>query len=385
MWFSLAWRGSVDQIYIIDTVPFVQALEYQTSFSDLSKMTDIRPPPRALMGRSRRRVDTDEQNSPRDSSNRHARLEARQQWFWMDRFLSVLSPEFPILPVSNPTYIQSFPFAENALNLRTTSAGKSHSSVRNISTTSTGNKDRRHIDSESAEQISWISQPFVNTEDSHQRRNSELGEALEPMLGDGKVASVLLCWGERHRCHIIPVNIANSADEAAAWGEIHEAWYTYRGHWRRYLPFFGVRQVDIVEVCHVTAPRLPASGTNRSFKISIAGLISKDNAKPIYVGMYTVEDLDAERRQLEETITNYQPQEPPCKYNLSTGRVDCFLDTCVSYIIDGEECPEEMYHAAQRGLMRLHTRPLLTQLFSDPRLAALSRFLNREGIVYSHL
>jgi hypothetical protein len=119
--------------------------------------------------------------------------------------------------------------------------------------------------------------------------------------------------------------------------------------------------------------------------MSIAGLKSGGKIKPIYTGMYTTEDLDGERRRLEEIITNYRPQEPPCQYNLSTGRVDCFLDNCVSYIIDDAECPEQKYHNAQRELSRLHTRSLLTMFFSDPRLAALNGFLNREGLVYSHL
>jgi hypothetical protein len=99
------------------------------------------------------------------------------------------------------------------------------------------------------------SQPSVIKRESHEGRKSDLGKALESMLGDGISASVLLCWGEKHRCHIIPVNIANSTDEVAVWREIHQAWYSHRGQWRRYLPFFGVRQVDIVEVCYVTEQR----------------------------------------------------------------------------------------------------------------------------------
>ncbi|GIJ86674.1 hypothetical protein Asppvi_005566 [Aspergillus pseudoviridinutans] len=104
----------------------------------------------------------------------------------------------------------------------------------------------------------------------------------------------------------------------------------------------------------------------------------------IYMGTYTTEDLAGERRRLEEVITNYRPQEPPCQYNLSTGRVNC-LDTCVSHVIEYEECPEKKYHKALRELSRLDARSLLTLFFSDADLAALNGFLNREGLVYSHL
>lgn len=102
--------------------------------------------------------------------------------------------------------------------------------------------------------MKWSSDPYAIQKESHERRKSELGKALEPILGDAQgAASVTLCWGERHRCHIIPVNIADSGDEVAAWDKIQGEWYAYRGKWRRYLPFFGVRQVDIVEVWHATA------------------------------------------------------------------------------------------------------------------------------------
>lgn len=177
-------------------------------------MTSISPPPRSLMGP--RDVNAHEQNGPRDSSNRRTHFESWQRRLLMNRLLSVFAPEFPILPLSNATYIQNSPFAENALNRPTTSAGDSHSSVPNISTTPTGNRNRRRIDSQSAEGMGWSSDPFVIKKESHERRKSKLGKALEPMLGDGRAAaSVFLCWSEEHGCQIIPVNIASSDDEAA--------------------------------------------------------------------------------------------------------------------------------------------------------------------------
>jgi hypothetical protein len=147
----------------------------------------------------------------------------------MNRLLSVFAPELPTLPLSNATYIQSSPFAENALNLLTASGVDGHSSGRNTSTASTGNRNRGRTNRENVERIGASSQPSVFTKESHEDRKSGLGKALESMLGDGISASVLLCWGEKHRCHIIPVNIADSTAEVAIWREIHRAWYTYRG------------------------------------------------------------------------------------------------------------------------------------------------------------
>lgn len=222
-------------------------------------MASIHPPPRALLGPGR--VDADEQNGSRDGTNRHTRVERLHHNYldrlWMSRVLSVFfAPEFPTLPVSNASYIQSSPYAGISPNLLTASGVDSHSSGRNTSTASTGNRNRGLTDLENVERIGASSQPSAPTKESHEDRKTGLGKALEPMLGDGISASVLLCWGEKHRCHIIPVNIADSTDEVAVWREIHRAWYTYRGHWRRYLPFFGVRQVELVKVCRVAVDRV---------------------------------------------------------------------------------------------------------------------------------
>jgi hypothetical protein len=93
-------------------------------------------------------------------------------------------------------------------------------------------------------------------EAAHKNRKDALGEHLLPMLGDDTNAVVLLCWGQQYHCSIIPVSISDSDDEVAIWREINQAWYARRGWWRRYIPFFGVEHVDIVEVGS------PRSGTS---------------------------------------------------------------------------------------------------------------------------
>jgi hypothetical protein len=84
----------------------------------------------------------------------------------------------------------------------------------------------------------------------HERRQKELLEILEPVLvsDDSNSSSILLCWGNKNRCRIIPVKIPDSADDVAIWQEIQRAWYAHRGGWRKRLGIFSVRRVDIVEV-----------------------------------------------------------------------------------------------------------------------------------------
>jgi len=82
---------------------------------------------------------------------------------------------------------------------------------------------------------------------AHTRPKEDMAKTLKPML-DKDASSILICWGEKERCHIVPVIIANSADEVTAWREISRAFYAFKGSWRRYIPAFGVKQVDVVEV-----------------------------------------------------------------------------------------------------------------------------------------
>lgn len=112
----------------------------------------------------------------------------------------------------------------------------------------------------------------------------------------------------------------------------------------------------------------------------------RSREKTEYIGMYNEGDFHAERRRLEHIIENYEPPEfgcPCCSYNKYTGRVEC-LDTCVSMIEDGAQCPEKTVFDAERNLTLLNTRPLMKLIFSNPNLAALNGFLKRERIVYSH-
>ena len=71
-----------------------------------------------------------------------------------------------------------------------------------------------------------------------------------------------------------------------------------------------------------------------------------------FVGLYTIEDLDGERKRLEHAINNYEPQNFPCPYNSRSGRPSCSPD-CVTAFIDCMGCPEGILYEAQRKLSRV--------------------------------
>ncbi|PVH96265.1 hypothetical protein DM02DRAFT_535641, partial [Periconia macrospinosa] len=180
---------------------------------------------------------------------------------------------------------------------------------------------------------------------------------------------VLLCWGERSHCQILPVKIAHSADDVTVWKEVRRAWFAHKGGWRRLLPFRGIREVNIVDVLII---------------ITIAGCESQGTSKSTFIGTYTDDYLTAEKGRLEQIIADYVPQEFPCPYDPSTGRTACLYD-CISSNIEEEECPEQKLHYAERDLLRFRMRPYLTLAFSCPSIAAANGLLDGEDIAISQL
>lgn len=67
---------------------------------------------------------------------------------------------------------------------------------------------------------------------------------------------IFICWGRKERCQIVPVVITDPTDEVAAWQAISRESYAQRGVWAKYLPWFCVNKVEIVDVCGSETSRL---------------------------------------------------------------------------------------------------------------------------------
>ncbi|RMZ46441.1 hypothetical protein CA14_008224 [Aspergillus flavus] len=204
---------------------------------------------------------------------------------------------------------------------------------------------------------------------SHINRKKEIEQILGPLLAESTNNVLLLCWGDKDRCHIIPTSIPHEANEVNIWESIRAAWYARRGHWRTYIPLYGVQQVDIVEV------------TMAGYEsVSLGGEISEVQ----YLGLYREAEPANKRSELEDNIAHYEPQDFPCQYNPSTGKVNCSRNYCVSCIADDIECPENRLYESQRQLLHLIRRPLLTQAFSNENVANGNSLLKNEKLLYSH-
>jgi hypothetical protein len=90
---------------------------------------------------------------------------------------------------------------------------------------------------------------FDSRRTRHKNQIEALKKALELMFPETGSAVVLLCWGGKSCCSILPVLVSNPEDEVTMWRELNEVWYTRRGYWRKRLPGFGITSVGIIEVC----------------------------------------------------------------------------------------------------------------------------------------
>ena len=117
--------------------------------------------------------------------------------------------------------------------------------------------------------------------------------------------------------------------------------------------------------------------------MTLAGLLDKN--KLGWVGAYSDECLEKDMNRLKTNINNYEPQEWPCPYNLSTGTIDCTIHCLSSNIPEFDvECPERRKFTLERRLDQLMSRSLLHLLFEDPKLAVGNDLLKDEELIYSH-
>lgn len=168
---------------------------------------------------------------------------------WINKVFSRHKSELSPLPLAHVN--QGSSFTENirpgysSQTLQNNNVGSQNS----VPSRYRNKPDINHRDENSRQTISDSLSPLDITnsrQTDHTNRKKDMANILEPMLDNA--SSILICWGEKERCHIVPVIIAGSADEVTAWREISRTFYAFKGNWRRYIPAFGVKQVDIVEV-----------------------------------------------------------------------------------------------------------------------------------------
>ena len=92
-----------------------------------------------------------------------------------------------------------------------------------------------------------ISERICPSPSPHEVRKRELLQILEPMV-KSDASTLLLCWGEKEHCHILPAKIRDSADSIGQLSDALHAWLQHQASWRSWLPWYGVHNVTIIEV-----------------------------------------------------------------------------------------------------------------------------------------
>ncbi|KAM5370898.1 hypothetical protein ACJZ2D_008331 [Fusarium nematophilum] len=216
----------------------------------------------------------------------------------------------------------------------------------------------------------------------HSKRTQELHEVLEPLLGTENSDScvLLLCHGKPSKCQVLPVVIPlskiNANDKSVVWAEIREKWDLNCRKWWHHLPFYGVRRVSIASSISIFARR--QSDDSRK---SSGNLCQFD-------GVFTREDIE-HQKSLERTIVDRDDHlitDYPCEYDPQTGSFhhseDC--DNMSSWEPGlGLKCPFEKARLANRRLLKLASRPLLTLAFEQPARARANNLLSQD-FFYSH-
>lgn len=84
---------------------------------------------------------------------------------------------------------------------------------------------------------------------SREQRNKLMNLFRQMLMPDGPQAcNIFLCSGKDTSCDIISTSVPPEADETEIWRAMNEAWYHHRGLWRKYIPMFGVNEVQKVKV-----------------------------------------------------------------------------------------------------------------------------------------
>jgi hypothetical protein len=103
------------------------------------------------------------------------------------------------------------------------------------------------------------------------------------------------------------------------------------------------------------------------------------------IGSYIKENIDDQKKQLEQVIGEHTPYEYICRYDSSRDMIYC-NEYCRTRLHDeyDSECPEKAIHDAERELSRLKMCHFLTLAFSDPNIAKANDLLPGH-LLMSHL
>lgn len=230
--------------------------------------------------------------------------------------------------------------------------------------------------------------------EAYDQHVTEIDRLFDPLTNEDEHPDgfVFLCWGNATSCRVQGVkHFQHNIDHVLFWKKLQTAWFQARGQWRRKIPWYGIRNVKLVDVRLAGPVTDVPEEFHGTYQILDEQLEAKKRNYLKVVEKFQEEDLKAMERMIEkqkwrqdvgldhldydEYYYDYDPDE--CTYDRKLNRVD-HSDHCL-WAFEREQyepCDVQTRYTAQDKLNGLLMEPLRTTLFRNPELALYHKLLN---------
>lgn len=266
-----------------------------------------------------------------------------------------------------------------------TSSGASSSSGFDIPLLQTTSAERRDSDASKTLQ-----------REAYDQYVKEIDRLFDPLTNESEHSDgfVFLCWGDATSCRIQGVkHFQHDMDDVLFWKKLNTAWFQARGEWRRKIPWYGIRNVQVADV-RLAGPVTDVPEEFHGTYQILDEQLEAEKRKHLQVvkKLQVEEDLKDMERMIKEKrrIDNHDYDYDydyyddydldQCIYDQRLNRVD-HSNACSwanEESEDTEVCGVEERYTSQDKLNGLLMEPLRTSLFRNPKLALYHKLSNKD-------
>uniref|UniRef100_A0A8H7K0Y3 Uncharacterized protein n=1 Tax=Bionectria ochroleuca TaxID=29856 RepID=A0A8H7K0Y3_BIOOC len=205
--------------------------------------------------------------------------------------------------------------------------------------------------------------------------------------------SVFLCWGSATNCRVLSVkHFQRDMDHELFWKKLHHAWYQTRGEWRHKIPWYGIRDVKMVNI-RLAGPVRGCPDQFHGVFQSIDGEVQREKEKlrqKIRKFQEAEAEADRERWRKRSDEDDYYDYDydyddwdwDKCVYDAKLGRT-LHGDECIANLSQfQEDCEHGEHPESKNRLNGLMMESLRTSLFLNPQMAVFHRLSNSDLVLY---
>jgi hypothetical protein len=205
--------------------------------------------------------------------------------------------------------------------------------------------------------------------------------------------SVFLCWGSATNCRVLSVkHFQRDMDHELFWKKLHHAWYQTRGEWRHKIPWYGIRDVKMVDI-RLAGPVRGCPDQFHGVFQSIDGEVQREKEKlrqKIRKFQEAEAEADRERWRKRSDEDDYYDYDydyddwdwDKCVYDAKLGRT-LHGDECIANLSQfQEDCEHGEHPESKNRLNGLMMESLRTSLFLNPQMAVFHKLSNSDLVHY---